>query len=386
VVTAEGGLGGVRTEPKGRMRKVAIAARVGIVLFAGLSAAAFSIVSSGVGDEPPLPTYRGWVAVLQASDRSNASQAKLSVGALQPGGIGQTPALGYTVIACGASAFHGVLLAGGGARLMNPEVQSHDISYDVLRIHNSSLGGPAAREALGPVLAIKFVLPPTPCPSRYTGAPQRLFGGRGLSVAGLAMAPVQHRDSALGVWSKPRATQAWPMIGTFPNIPRNELGEWHIAGLGGSWIRPSRAYFELDVAALTGQGVVEQSRPPLGAGSDADISNLNWYETSPFQASARIVNLALLSDWQKWQVVITIWLTLAFALAATALYELVPSIRDNARPSQSEPAAAERPGGKHVPSNSGAAAVSPARPCPLPRWVSAAVAAAICCWALLRNR
>jgi hypothetical protein len=276
------------------LRKAGVAARAAIFLFAASSAAAFWVVSGAVSGEPAPPSYPGWIALVHDATVPDTSQVRLVVQALQPGGLGQTPPLEYSVVACGATAYHGELLAGGSARLTNPEVQPSSVAHQVSTLPNTRLDGANGSEMLGPVLAVKFSLPPFRCISKYTGSTQQPFGGTAFSVAGLALAPVQHQGRILGIWHTPRSTQAWPLIGTFPNVAPSNVGAWHITGIPGSVSRPTRAYFGLEVASLTEDAAVEESRPPLGSGNDADVSDLVWNETAPFQPTARIVHLTSL--------------------------------------------------------------------------------------------
>lgn len=365
-----------------RLRKAGIAARAAIVLFAALSAAAFWVVSGAVSDEPAPPSYPGWVALVHNVNALDTSQVRLVVQTLQPGGLGQAPALEYSVTACGTTAFHGELLAGGSARLTNPVVEPSNVPHQVSVLRNASLVGSNGSERLGRVLAVELSLPPMRCVSKFTGSPQQQFGGAEISVAGLAMGPVQHQTRILGLWDAPRSTQAWPLIGTFPDVAPGIGGDWRVTGIPGLVSRPPRAYFELEVTSLTADAAVEESRPPLGSGNDADVSDLVWNEIAPFQATARIVHLTLLSTWQEWQVIVTIWLTLAFALGAAILYELVPAVRARApateplaiAPAPRAPAHGERHAASAMRSHSGT------------WWARTVIAAFVICRELVRRR
>jgi hypothetical protein len=56
------------------------------------------------------------------------------------------------------------------------------------------------------------------------------------------------------------------------------------------------------------------------------LTRLSWSSSSPFQASARVLNANALSTWQNWLVAVTIVLTLASSLLAAVLFDLVPPL------------------------------------------------------------
>jgi CRISPR-associated exonuclease Cas4 len=86
------------------------------VLFGLATVVAYVVVAGVVNAQPPTRPYAGWVAVLQPPG-DGPEQVELRVEALEPGALGEHPALRYTILACGNRPFEGVLLIGGQARL-----------------------------------------------------------------------------------------------------------------------------------------------------------------------------------------------------------------------------------------------------------------------------
>jgi hypothetical protein len=231
--------------------------------------------------------------------------------------------LAYSVAACGVDPFQGVLLIGGAARLSDTRILGPDgtslSSVSDAEVFDASANQPIL---LGTVQALRFTLAPTRCVEHFSpGRAASGFAGTAIEITGRAGdAVVQSRH--FGVWAGPRSAQRWPLLGSLPGVPPTDLGEWRIAGLPGSWRRAFQEYVQLDAGSLTTVGSVEAARPSL-----LDLTRLSWSSSSPFQASARVLNATALSTWQDWLVAATIVLALAGSLLAAAVFDLVPPLR-----------------------------------------------------------
>jgi hypothetical protein len=315
----------------------AIAARVAILVSGVLAALAFWQVSGTINYQPRAAPFPGWLAVLQpASTGSAGSQVQLQVQPVESGAPGSHPALSYSVVACGALPFSGVLLIGGDARLRSVRMlaPAHTSLSSIANAEVLDVGtGQAVR--LGTVQALRFTLTRSPCFQHFSpeGAASGI-SGNAVEVTGRAGHSVV-QPGRFGLWDGPRSTQSWPLVGSLPGIAATDLGEWKVAGLTGSWTRPFREYIRLDAGSLTTVGSLEAARPTL-----ADVSRLSWASTSPVEASARVLNTTTLGRWQDRLVAVTIALTLAGSLLAAALFDLVPPLR----PATRAPAAISRPG------------------------------------------
>jgi hypothetical protein len=302
----------------------AVAARVAIFVFALLAALAFWQVSGTLDYQPPPAPFPGWVAVLEpASTASTATQVQLQVVPLQPGAPGSHPALSYAVVACGSLPFSGVLLIGGDARLSKPRLLAPS-GTSLASIANAKIldVGSGQLFPLGAVQALRFTLAPIHCNERFSsGAATSGIFGLAAGIAGLAGHAVV-QPSRFGFWDGPRSAQSWPLLGAPPGIASTDLGEWRVTGLPGSWSRPLKEYVRLDAGSLTTIGSLEAARPAL-----VDLTQLSWAGTSPFQASARLLDTTALGEWQTWLVVVTIVLTLAGSLLAAVLFDLLPPLR-----------------------------------------------------------
>jgi hypothetical protein len=359
----------------------AVVARVAILLVGILAALAFWQVSGTLNDQPPATPFPGWLAVLQpARTASTSSQVELLAVALQPGTPSEHPALSYSVVACGTRPFQGVLLIGGDARLSKPRALP-PAGTSLSRIPNAAISDPGAGQLipLGTIQALRFALPPTPCTGHFPpGHEASGITGTSVEIAGLA----KHSVTQLGrfeLWDGPRSTQSWPLIGSPPGINPNDLGEWTIAGVPGSWSRPFAEYMRLDAGSLTTIGSLEAADPAL-----TDPTRLSWASTSSFQASARVLDSAALSKWQDWLVIATIVLTLAGSLLTAALFDLVPPLRTKRRDSEARPHVAVT--NAAIVQDSRAANDIPSEMAQSRRNVAVAITlGAICAWVLARR-
>lgn len=308
-----------------RLNTAGLLARAAIAVFAVLAGLAFWQVSGTINAEPPATPFPGWVAVLQPTLRASGTQVQLEVHPLQPGEASNRPWLSYSVAACGVEPFRGILLIGGAARL-------GDIR--MLGPTGTSLSSISAAEVfdasgndsitLGTVQALRFTLAPTRCVAHFSpGDAPSEFAGTAIDITGRAGGAVI-LNGRFGVWAGPRSAQRWPLVGSLPGVSPEDLGEWRIRGLPGSWSRAFHEYVRLDAGSLSTLGSVEAARPSL-----LDVTRLSWSSSSPFQASARVLNANSLSTWQDWLVVATIILTLAGSLLAATLFDLMPPLRNS---------------------------------------------------------
>lgn len=298
---------------------IARAAIAGVSVLAGLM---FWQVSSTIDAEPPSTPFPGWLAVLQPTLKASGTQVQLQARALQPGEQGNHPSLSYSVAACGVAPFHGILLIGGAARLSDTRILG-PAGTSLSSVSDAEVLDVTGNQPilLGTVQALRFTLAPTRCVEQFS--PQHApstFAGTAIDITGRAGEAVVQAGRS-DVWAGPRSSQRWPLLGSLPGVASDDLGEWRIAGLPGSWSRAFQEYVQLDAGSLTTAGSVEAARPSL-----LDLTHLSWSSSSPFQASARVLNANALSSWQDWLVAVTIVLTLAGSLLAAVLFDLVPPL------------------------------------------------------------
>jgi hypothetical protein len=312
-----------------RITRSALAWRLSIAVFALVGIWMFWQVSLASNDVPEDQAFPGWVAVVQPADATFGDQIALVTGLVPSGRRGGGPDINYSVVACGPHQFDGVLIAGGAARLTDPQHEGAVSVQDVpdLRFHDENRGGWVR---LGPVQIVKMALPAQRCTAPFStksGAAQ-LFG-LATGVVGKASASVEHRQHPLFGWEAPRWTQTWPLVGDPPGVLPAELGDWQFGGLAGTWVRPINEYLDVDGGGLPLGSSVESASPAVDTGA-----GLEWSATSPFQPIARVVDSDDQTAWQNRLVLATIWLTLGGALICSVLYDLVPKMR----PESDEPA------------------------------------------------
>jgi hypothetical protein len=298
-----------------------------VVVLAGVATiVAYWAVSGVVNAQAPTQAYPGWIAVLQPSHEAIPEQVELSVEALYPGAPGDHPALKYTVLACGDRPFHGVLLIGGQARL------DHAVVVDQLGVSSAdttaavaprlddlpdiTIEQDAASWDLGPAQLLHVAIDQlTPC-TRAASAEQPLQLGTGEMVGGLARAPVQRTARYFGL-SGPRSSQVWPLVGRFPEVSPNDLGEFHgIRGLSGPWMVPPTLHNKVSIGSLAARVSLDLAVPPL-----TDTSDLVWNSFSPLRPAVRLTNVDVMAAWQQRLVVAGIFLGIGGSLLASLLFE-----------------------------------------------------------------
>jgi hypothetical protein len=363
-----------------RLNTAGLLARAAIAVFAVLAGLAFWQVSGTINAEPPATPFPGWVAVLQPKLKVSGTQVQLEVHPLQPGKASNRPWLSYSVAACGVEPFRGTLLLGGAARLSDIRMLG-PTGTSLASVSDAEIFDASGNESipLGTVQALRFTLAPTRCVAHFSpGSAPPEFAGTAIDITGRAGSAVV-LNGKFGPWTGPRSAQRWPLVGSLPGVSPEDLGEWKIAGLPGSWSRTFHEYIRLDAGSLSTVGSVEAARPSL-----LDLTRLSWSSSSPFQASARVLNANALSTWQNWLVAATIVLTLAGSLLAATLFDLIPPLRNSK--------------GLLAPANAVGAMSHYERP-PLaaserdalagrhPKWMVAAFAlGTLCAWVLTRRR
>jgi hypothetical protein len=309
-----------------------LVARTAIAIVCIVAGLAFWQVSSTINAEPPATPFPGWVAVLQPTLKTSGSQVQLEVHPLRPGESSNRPLLSYSVAACGVEPFRGVLLVAGAARLSDTRILG-PTGTSLSSISDAEIFDASGNESvpLGTVQVLRFTLAPIRCVAHFSpGHAPSEFAGTAIEITGRARGAVV-LNGRFGVWTGPRSAQRWPLVGSLPGVSPEDLGEWRIAGLPGSWSRAFHEYVRLDAGSLSTVGSVEAARPSL-----LDLTRLSWSSTSPFQASARVLNANALSSWQDWLVATTIVLTLAGSLLAATLFDLIPPLRNSQGPSAPE--------------------------------------------------
>jgi hypothetical protein len=288
---------------------------------------AYGAVSGVVNAPAPTQAYPGWIAVLQPSHEAIPEQVEISVEALQPGAPGDHPALKYTVLVCGDRPFRGVLLIGGQARLDHPvvvdarRVSSADTTIvgapRLDDLPNITIGQDATSWDLGPVQLLHVAIDQlTPC-TGAASSEQPLQAGTGEMVGGLARAPVQRPARYFGLFG-PRSSQVWPLVGRFPGVSPDILGEFRrIRGLSGSWMVPPTLHNQVSIGSLAARVSLDLAVPPL-----TDTSRLVWNSFSPLRPAVRLTDTEVMAAWQQGLVVAGIFLGIGGSLLDSLLFEL----------------------------------------------------------------
>jgi hypothetical protein len=310
-----------------------------LMLAAGASGAlAFGAVSMTINAQPPLEDFQGWIAVLQREPAVPTDhQVRLSARPVIAGAPGAHPALIYDVGVCGKGRFRGALFIGGAARLSEviatPPLAGAGATIPnratFTRVPDLRFASAATAEELnlGPVQILDLDFPSPPeCVAPFSPDPSGTipFSGQVQLLTGHVAAPVQRPATGpFGLWNGPRSSQAWPLVGRFPRVPSNYLGEFDASrGVRGKWGRPLREYTEVSVGDLRQKALVEIARPDT-----TSTTALSWQASMPIQPSARVLNSDGMTAWQQGLVLATIWLTIAGGVLAAALFERVrPSL------------------------------------------------------------
>lgn len=313
--------------------------REGVLLvFSVLAIAAFWAISVTINSTPTPPHFEGWIAVLQRG-RDSESEINLAVSPALAGGSGDMPRLVYSVAACGPAPFRGVLLLGEDARLADlrragpaPPNSGSDLDrhrvrlgeVQTLRMFDVSTG---TELTYRDVQIVRFAIPAAHCLPRIPGEPESPFFGTAMVVSGRARGAVEtYSHGPLGVWAGPRSTQSWPYLGSLPGIDPRSLGEFRFdQGLApGAWRRPSRSQFNVDVGALTEKATVDFARP-----TPSNATSLNWSQTEPYSAVARVTDEEALGSWKTFLVFATIALGVGASFLAALFLGLLKPSEDN---------------------------------------------------------
>jgi hypothetical protein len=304
----------------------------GLLALLSLVAITFYVVASTVsGVGAPARPFNGWIAVLSHVGEES-HQVRISVSATTPGGLGARPGVRITVTVCGPSAYHGVLLTGGNARLLDiRQAIPGPTGFEMRRVHPAQLSGRIGDLSSGDVVgvgwtdAIRLAVPRvTEClPQKAGVAPAEL--GTSITFVGQFSEAVQLRPSILG-FHGPRQSETWPLIGRIPGVPSTSLGSFLVDGLQGQWARPIRLDVRVDVGSLGLRAAVEASRPQL-----VDSESLRWEAETPIQPFARLVDLHDQETWQHVTVAAGIALGVAASLLAALLLELIGPVRQRDR-------------------------------------------------------
>lgn len=293
-------------------------AAMAAVLFTLASITGYVALSFTINGVPTYPQV-GWVAVLQPASATYADTVQLLVQARTEGG--QTEAA-YDVVVCGPQPYSGDLLIGGTAQLTAVRPYFLLPSFrtpPVQRIRDLAFyyGGLID---LGSVQLVHINLPYVPaCPP--TNAVQSagiLPGGSAEEVAGLTSGPVQQSWSGpWGLWHGPHATQAWPLIGAFPGVPGNALGEYlAVSGLSSNWSRPLQAYVKVTADDVPVTWSVDSAVP-----SASGPYPLTWQERNPVSPVVRLTDSSSMALLQDWVIIFAVVFGIAGSVLASLIFE-----------------------------------------------------------------
>jgi hypothetical protein len=281
-----------------------------------------------IGDsDPPTPAFPGWVMVLAPADDAG-HEVGIHLTADAAGVAGSSPAVSLDVVVCGKGAFHGILLLGGSAQLLDlretlPSGATGQSPQEVSALLDS--GGKPLQVPGAEQLA--FGLPSlAPCPPG--AAPGTL--GTAVTFHGNLRTRVEHASSLFGI-TGPRETQSWPTMGRVPGVPASELGALVFPGSPGEWARPRRLGVDVSVGPSPARAELETAQT-IGAGT----GDLQWEATGPITPTARLVDVESESRWQDGLAAVAF----ALGIAATGLAVLVArALADRHRPRASVPTA-----------------------------------------------
>lgn len=286
-------------------------------------------MSYTINEEPSLAPFPGWIALLQ-SDKSPSSRSQVDLTISKDSDrVENHPELSYVVAACGQRPFRGVLILGGAARLRLPKnhatIRGPDgasaAAVDIrdLQLFSVSSG---SKVNLGHVQLYRLAIPAVRCATRF--APTLAnppFYGAALIATGYAGGPAAH-DVPRPWWQRwngLRSSETWPLLGTFPGVSLNDLGDFEgVTGLTGTWVRPAQEYLRVTGGSLLNEASVDFARPALSSSS----GELTWESTSPFAAFDRVSDTDAVAAWQQGLIFATIWMAIAGSLAAALVLEV----------------------------------------------------------------
>lgn len=300
----------------GKYRKRRKLARLALlVIFGAGSIIAYALLAFTINGQPPLQPFPGWVAVLQPVTETVTDKVNLYVASDVSD---RYPELDYQLVVCGpASSYHGDLLLGGAAMVVNAMIiTSGKVHY--LKDFTPMFDG--APVPLGPAERIPFKLNNVPpCPTSPPGTVAGgIFGGAVASyVTGRIATPIRRTWSApFGLWHGPNSVESWPRVGDLDGF----YGAATLPGvLPGQWNVPIMQ--SLHITSITTN--VDPFTASVQSASPAvtDSSSAEWSSVTPIVATARLVNAAAINALQQWLVVAGVGLGIGGAMLASLTFE-----------------------------------------------------------------
>jgi hypothetical protein len=171
-----------------------------------------------------------------------------------------------------------------------------------------------------------------------------------------------------GWWHGPHASQAWPLTGALPGVPRGVSGDFiAISGLSGTWTRPLREYEQVSADGIPVTWSVD-SAIPAASGS----SPLAWQSQTPVSPLAQLTDSPSLALLQDWTVICGVGLGIGGSMLASLLFEWL-----RPRPGREPAADATPPPRAPAPADAQSRATPPDTPRRQRRWWIALLGAAI---------
>jgi hypothetical protein len=296
-----------------------------LVLFGFGSILTYALLAITINGQPPYEKFPGWMAIVQSDFESTADKVTLH---MESNAAGNDPHVIYTVAVCGPSPYSGDLLLGGKARLS--DVYSYSISpssipYLNLKVENlkdltityefRSIFDLGAAQ----LVPIKLDHIP-PCPTSQPGFAIGQFGGGGaaIGIEGYISSPIEQRWSApWGLWHGPNSTDAWPLVGSLPDIPSGNLGIFTSGSiLPGSWMMPAQEGLTVNADDVPLTSNVTATLP-----ASSEANTLAWSSFDPVNPMARITDSSAMEDLQQWLVAAGIGLGIGGGLLASLAFD-----------------------------------------------------------------
>ena len=295
-----------------------------------LTIPSYFLVDRATNALPPGHRFAGFVNLLEPATGTfpTADTVTLQVEALTPGGAGAHPLVEIQVLACGTVPFHGILLLGGAARLIDPRLvifptpttagalgpvfKPRTIGGPLVSLTQSVL--PVADAQAIPVTIDKLATcPPTVGAGLQAADP--IFGTP-FALIGRFGEPVL-RTYRVGPLEGPHEGQTWPLLGAFSDSLRGESQFIGPVSMAGEWNRPIPLRIGVDVAGtLTPRAELSSARP-----SSSSAEGLEWRSLEPMEPVARLFNADALARWQAWLALTTIALAVGASGMAAFLFE-----------------------------------------------------------------